>query len=676
MILLEGNKAQAFFPGKYKGPASRLFRPVFPKRAVITAGMPYGNKNLHFGHVGGMFVHADVFARFLRDRIGEDNVLFVSGTDCYGSPIMESFRKLQESGISAAQNLQDYVANHHQMQKQVLQQYGISLDYFGASALGRGGDIHRELSAKIFLALYRKGWLRLLETPQFFDPKYKVLLNGRQVVGKCPIAGCPSDKAYADECALGHQYMPSELLEPKSVLSGEKPQVISVQNWYFDLERFANPMKRYVEFLRTETTTRPYVCSAIEEFLKPPALYVQKKHLSALSEWEDQLPPHTVVQEDGKPSVTFVFENLQSRDTARAILDEKGIRYRTGKTLVPFRLSGNVEWGVPVPVVEGVEHLTFWVWPESLWAPISFTMACLEQRGCAPEEWRRWWGNSDCTVYQFIGEDNIYFYGIAEMGMFAALLSEDPEDMHALALPRIVANRHALFLDKKASSSSDVKPPMADELLDFYTPEQLRMHFLSLGLSTKSGSFRPQAWLPKEQQQGGDPVLKEGNLLTNVMNRVLRSFLYTLQNEFGAFLPTAAAGEQIKCEAQQALLDYERFMYCQEFHRVSEVLDVYIRGLNRQWVGRMRRAEEQNSPAEKQSLLVDTFYGIKAALLMLHPVAPDGCEKAREYLRLPKEIWSWEYAFTGPEAFVRQGEQAMYLPPKTDFFAKHPSQLR
>ena len=71
----------------------------------------------------------------------------------------------------------------------------------------------------------------------------------------------------------------------------------------------------------------------------------KKKHLSALSEWEDQLPPHTVVQEDGKPSVTFVFENLQSRDTARAILDEKGIRYRTGKTLVPFRLSGNVEWG-------------------------------------------------------------------------------------------------------------------------------------------------------------------------------------------------------------------------------------------------------------------------------------------------------------------------------------------
>ena len=61
-------------------------RPVFPKRAVVTGGMPYGNKKLHFGHVGGVFVQADATARFLRDRIGKENVIFVSGTDCYGRP--------------------------------------------------------------------------------------------------------------------------------------------------------------------------------------------------------------------------------------------------------------------------------------------------------------------------------------------------------------------------------------------------------------------------------------------------------------------------------------------------------------------------------------------------------------------------------------------------------------
>ena len=63
-------------------------RPSFPKRAVVTGGMPYGNKDLHFGHIGGVFIHADAFARFLRDRIGAENLAFVSGTDCYGSPIV------------------------------------------------------------------------------------------------------------------------------------------------------------------------------------------------------------------------------------------------------------------------------------------------------------------------------------------------------------------------------------------------------------------------------------------------------------------------------------------------------------------------------------------------------------------------------------------------------------
>ena len=89
--------------------------PTFPKRAIITAGMPYGNKDLHFGHVGGMFIHADIFARFLRDRIGKENVIFLSGTDCYGSPIMESYRKLQEAGYQGS--LEDYVRGNHVRQK-------------------------------------------------------------------------------------------------------------------------------------------------------------------------------------------------------------------------------------------------------------------------------------------------------------------------------------------------------------------------------------------------------------------------------------------------------------------------------------------------------------------------------------------------------------------------------
>ena len=83
-------------------PSERLNRrPVFPKRAVVTSGMPYGNKELHFGHIA-MTLRADTIARFLRDRIGFDNVVFVSGTDCYGSTATESFRKLKDLKIKHA----------------------------------------------------------------------------------------------------------------------------------------------------------------------------------------------------------------------------------------------------------------------------------------------------------------------------------------------------------------------------------------------------------------------------------------------------------------------------------------------------------------------------------------------------------------------------------------------
>ena len=95
-------------------------RPEFPKRAVITSGMPYGNKLLHYGHVG-MTLRADVFARFMRDRIGKDNVIFVSGTDCYGSPALESYRNLKETGKLKNETIQEYVEKNHILQKEIFE---------------------------------------------------------------------------------------------------------------------------------------------------------------------------------------------------------------------------------------------------------------------------------------------------------------------------------------------------------------------------------------------------------------------------------------------------------------------------------------------------------------------------------------------------------------------------
>ena len=171
-------------------------RPTFPHRAVITGGMPYGNKNLHFGHIGGVFVPADFFARFLRDRIGADNVCFVSGTDCYGSPIMEGFRKKVEDGYEGT--IIDYVRTNHEAQKAALDAYGISLNIYAGSGLEPAVGYHTKLTDDLIRRLHEQGKLMKLSTKQFFDVEAGQFLNGRQVQGRCPVAGCKSEKAYAD----------------------------------------------------------------------------------------------------------------------------------------------------------------------------------------------------------------------------------------------------------------------------------------------------------------------------------------------------------------------------------------------------------------------------------------------------------------------------------------------
>jgi methionyl-tRNA synthetase len=641
-------------------------RPVFPKRAVVTAGMPYGNKELHFGHIGGVFVHADTFARFLRDRIGEENVIFVSGTDCYGSPILEGYRKAKEAGTFDG-TIEDYVKRNHVSQKETLDKYEVSLNLFGASALGRAGEIHKEVSKEVFEKLYEAGTLEKLSTPQFYDPKFKCLLNGRQVIGKCPIQGCQSEKAYADECDLGHQYMPTELIDPHSTLSGLTPELVDVTNWYYKLEDCIDMMQKYVDDLRNNSNARKYMLTTIEEFLKPPYIYVQKKFVEDLDALRAKFPGHEVI-DDNKNSYTFVFKNLDDRDAARKVLEGLSINYRTGKTLVPFRLSGNIEWGVPFPEKEGLKDLTFWVWPESLWAPISFTKTYLESKGFDDKEWLKYWNSDDATVYQFIGQDNISFYGIAQQAMWESM---------GLKKTFLVPNNHILFMNKKASSSGSIKPPMAKDLLEFYTAEQMRMHFLSLGLANKSVSFDPQVYLPKEEQNGMDPVLKDGNLLTNVFNKIIRTCFYTIQKDFDGKLPVKPVSESVLEEAKESILTYEQNMYDHQFHKITYVLDTLIRNINKRLVNNMRTADAEGNLDLKAQVLTDAFYGIRVATALLHPIAPSGCERVREYLNVSEKIYDWNYIFsTLTDLFEdKENHEFKFLEPRVDFFKMHETQL-
>ena len=648
-------------------------RPVFPKRAVITAGMPYGNKDLHFGHIGGPFVNADFYARFLRDRIGYNNVVFVSGIDCYGSMIEIDYNKLKEqTGYNG--DITDFVKDNYIKQKSTLDKFDISLNLYAASALGESGRIHSKMSEEVFNKLYASGKLHLINSKQFYDSKHNAFLNGRQVTGYCPIRGCKSEIAYANECALGHQYNETDLLNPKSILSGETPELKETPNWYFDLEWYRSDLEKWVCDLSGKDNCRANLISVLNEFLKDPVIYTKKDYQDQLEKLKDRLPEHVIKSDENKASFELVFKKLSIREEACEILDKNNIRYRTGKTLVPFRISGNANWGIPIPEKDGIEGLTFWVWPESLWAPISFTKTFIESNKDFESDWEKWWKSKESKIYQFVGEDNIYFYGLAEPAMFMAW-------DNGLQMPEIISNHHLLYMGSKASSSGKVKAPKAYEFLDYYTLEQLKMHFLSMALASKSVSFEPRAVEKAQNAENSinsniyDPVLKEGNILTNVFNRLIRSCFYTNQKYFSNKYPTGDISKDVREFSEDTILKYETHMYKFEFNKVVELLEGYIQYGSKYWAAKSKEAGEDKGLVEQ--VLIDCFHIVKVAMTLLHPIAPAGCEMIREYLNIGSGVWNWDDIFESVDYFIENKDkhELKFLEPRVDFFVKHETQL-
>lgn len=644
-------------------------RPDFPKRVVITGGMPYGSKELHFGHIGGVFVHADVFARFMKDRIGEENVIFVSGTDCYGSPIVEKYRTLSADGEFDG-TIVDFVKKNHDSQKHTLDDYLIGLSLFGASAFGIGGDAHAELSREVFEKLRKSGALSVLSTKQFYDEERGTFLNGRQVVGRCPINGCKSEQAYADECSLGHQYFPEELIAPISTLSGKPPVLKEVKNWYLDIEKFEPYLKELMQKWEKNPQIRAFLTNVCNESLKKPALYTKIENKSAIeSTLADRGLKYVIEVDEQKNNCKVEFDKLSDRETACDLLAQNGIRFRTGKTLVPFRISGNIEWGVKIPDDGDMKDLTFWVWPESLWAPVSFTRAYLKSIGKPNDAWRDWWCSDEAAVYQFIGEDNIYFYALAEGALFKALNADGDWN---IKMPTIVPNKHILFFNAKASSSGKIKPPMAQELLTHYSAEQLRAHFFGLNLDNASVPFQPKPYNPNPTNQG-DPVYKEWSMFTNFLNRAVRTLFYSFQkyNNGVQTLPQGDVSAEILQKCEETIVEHENRMYRFEFSDVTIGLEEFFKYINKTLSERMSALQNSFDEAGFKQTILDGLHLIKTATALAHPIAPMSTEKVREYLGLTSaQLYSWDNIFKTMGELVGKEHELKFLEPKTDFFTR------
>ncbi|MFP4448853.1 MAG: methionine--tRNA ligase [Bacteroidota bacterium] len=194
------------------------------KRYLITAALPYANGPLHIGHIAGAYLPADIYVRYLRLKGKE--VAFICGSDEHGVPITLRARK---EGVSP----QEIVDKFHQINKEGFQQLGIEFDIYHRTS----DDLHHKTASDFFLNLYEKGEFIEKEEEQFYDEKEKQYLADRYIIGTCP--KCNYENAYGDQCEqCGASLSPKELINPKSVLSGNEPVRKKTKHWYLPLDKY------------------------------------------------------------------------------------------------------------------------------------------------------------------------------------------------------------------------------------------------------------------------------------------------------------------------------------------------------------------------------------------------------------------------------------------------------
>ncbi|HOU26569.1 MAG TPA: methionine--tRNA ligase [Paludibacteraceae bacterium] len=202
------------------------------KRTTITSALPYANGPVHIGHLAGVYIPADIYARYLRLK-GED-VLFVGGSDEHGVPIT---LKAKKEGVTP----QDIVDRYHTIIKQSFEDFGISFDVYSRTT----SKTHHEVASTFFKTLYDKGEFVEKTSEQYFDQEAQQFLADRYIIGTCP--HCKNTQAYGDQCeACGTSLSPMDLIDPKSTISGSTPILKETKHWYLPLDKHEAWLRQWI----------------------------------------------------------------------------------------------------------------------------------------------------------------------------------------------------------------------------------------------------------------------------------------------------------------------------------------------------------------------------------------------------------------------------------------------
>ncbi|MFV0469900.1 MAG: methionine--tRNA ligase [Dysgonomonas sp.] len=202
------------------------------KRTLVTSALPYANGPVHIGHLAGVYIPADIYVRYLRLK-GEE-VIHIGGSDEHGVPITIRARK---EGVTP----QDVVDKFHYIIKKSFEDFGISFDIYSRTS----SEIHRQTASDFFLKLYNKGEFTEQTSEQYYDEEARMFLADRYIVGECPHCGNPN--AYGDQCeSCGTSLNPTDLINPKSTITGQTPVMKETKHWYLPLDKHETWLKQWI----------------------------------------------------------------------------------------------------------------------------------------------------------------------------------------------------------------------------------------------------------------------------------------------------------------------------------------------------------------------------------------------------------------------------------------------
>ena len=280
------------------------------KRTLITSALPYANGPVHIGHFAGVYLPADIYARYLR-LCGRD-VLFVGGSDEHGVPITLRAKK---EGVTP----QDIVDRYHALIKRTFADFGVSFDVYSRTT----SAVHHRMASDFFRTLYDKGVFIERESEQYYDEEAGQFLADRYITGTCP--HCANEHAYGDQCErCGSSLSPTELINPRSAISGSEPVMRSTKHWYLPLDQYEPFLRQWI--LEEHKEWKPNVYGQCKSWLD---MGLQPRAVSRDLDWGIPVP---VEGAEGKVLYVWFDAPIGYISNTKEVCDAQPERYGSWET--------------------------------------------------------------------------------------------------------------------------------------------------------------------------------------------------------------------------------------------------------------------------------------------------------------------------------------------------------